>query len=160
MTTDGADDAEHEQRGDQNAQGDHRRRLPLRFDVPAAPAGSRLVGARLAVRTTGDSFAGSAAAHAVTTAGGGWTETGLTWNNRVPLGAELGAFPAGSTPNATVGADLDVAALAASGSGVLDLGVTSTSSDNLWFLTRMPSPKIIAESFAVISARASNKDAA
>ena len=108
----------------------------LKFTVPDAPAGGQLISAKLIVRTTSDSFAGSADAHSVTLSPTDWTETGLTWQNKPPLSDQLGSLPGATSPNATVTAVLDAAKVNAKGAGALGVAITSTSSDNLWFWSR------------------------
>lgn len=54
----------------------------IRVDLPAAPAGAQLTGARLLVRTSNDSSAGSADTHQVHVGGNDWDEATITWNNR------------------------------------------------------------------------------
>jgi hypothetical protein len=108
----------------------------LRFAVPTAPTGGTLVGATLKVRTTTDTFAGSVDPHQVTTTTAGWTEMGLTWNNKSALGSTVGEFPANTVVNAPTQATIDPDAFAGSSGDTISLGVTSTSADNLWFWSR------------------------
>jgi large repetitive protein len=108
----------------------------LKFSLPAAPAGTTLVGARLSVTTTSDSFAGSADAHLVSLSTNGWTESGLTWKNRPAVGSKLGTITGASKPSTSYSSVLTPAAFVAAGSGQLTVSVTSASSDNLWFLSR------------------------
>ena len=58
----------------------------LKFDLPAAPPGTSLVGVSVGLRTSGDPTAGSVDDFDVFVTGGGWNESGVTWSNR-PTGA-------------------------------------------------------------------------
>jgi large repetitive protein len=109
----------------------------LRFALPAAPAGTVLTGASLQIRTTADSFAGSAEAHQVTLAGNTWDEGTLNWNNRPALtGGTIGTFAAGTNPSSVYSTAIDVAALTDAVGGQVTLGVTNNGIDNLWFWSR------------------------
>ena len=102
----------------------------LKFTLPAAPAGTTLVGASLSVKTTTDTFAGSVDSHSVSIAPNTWAESTLTWNNRPVIGSSIGSFAANTLPNTRYNAILDPSGLAA---GSVTLAVNSTSTDNLWF---------------------------
>jgi fibronectin type 3 domain-containing protein len=102
----------------------------LKFSLPAAPAGTTLVGATLSVRTTTDTFAGSVDSHVVSTAPNSWTETVLNWTNRPAIGPSIGSFAPPMLPNTRYSAILDASALTP---GTVTLTVSSTSTDNLWF---------------------------
>ncbi len=108
----------------------------LRFTLPKAPTGSRLVKAGLTIHTTTESFAGSAGKHQIKKTANSWTEKDLTWKKRPALSTTIGQFSTKSKANASTTAVLDTATLAASGGKTISFGVTSKSSDNLWFWSR------------------------
>lgn len=58
------------------------RRALLRFAVPPAPVGTRLVSATVTVRTTKASDAGSEQPSPIVIPGGAWSELGTSWRNR------------------------------------------------------------------------------
>lgn len=65
----------------------------LRFNLPAAPAGTVLKSATLSVKTSTMSGAGTADTVSVLPVTGSWTEAGTTYNNRPALGGPaLGSF--------------------------------------------------------------------
>jgi hypothetical protein len=116
----------------------------LKFTLPAAPAGTSLVGATLSVRTTTDAAAGSADSHVVSLSSAvGWTETGLTWANRPAVGSSVGSFAPPTVPDARYNAILNAASVAAL-AGPVTLAVNSTSTDSFQFWSR---------NFATTSAR-------
>lgn len=110
----------------------------LRFVLPAAPTGKTLTSATLQIRTTTDSFAGSAEAHTVTMADDSWIESGagsLTWNSRPALssGSPLGALTGGTVPNTVYPTALDVSALQPLLGTQSTLAVSNAGTDSLWF---------------------------
>ncbi|MDQ3343393.1 MAG: DNRLRE domain-containing protein, partial [Actinomycetota bacterium] len=106
----------------------------LRYTIPAAPAGKTLRSAALQIRTTTESFAGSANAHAVMVAGNSWTETGLTWNVRPAVTTQVvGTIAAGTAPNAAYSTPLNAAILQSFAGSSRTFAVTSTGTDNLYF---------------------------
>jgi hypothetical protein len=108
----------------------------LRFNLPAAPAGKTLLGATLKVRTTDAAGAGSASAHTVKVAGNGWTEAGLTWNNRPAVtGATLGSLT-GAKSDTAYSTGLSATALRPSLGKQVTIAVTGTGTDGLWFWSR------------------------
>ncbi|MEW2139356.1 DNRLRE domain-containing protein [Streptomyces sp. NPDC005409] len=105
----------------------------LRFDLPAAPAGTVLKSAVLGVKTSTMSGAGTTDTVSVVPVAGPWSEGGTTYNNRPALGGPaLGAFagiPDGSAVHTT---GLTTATVAAALGGSYGLALTSTGTDALW----------------------------
>ncbi|MGW6411774.1 DNRLRE domain-containing protein [Streptomyces vinaceus] len=105
----------------------------LRFNLPAAPAGTVLKSASLSVKTSTMSGAGTADTVSVVPVTGAWTEAGTTYNNRPATGAvALGSFagvPDGSAVHTT---GLDTAALAGALGTSYGLALTSPGTDALW----------------------------
>ncbi len=108
----------------------------LKFTLPQAPAGSKLVEAALTVHTTTESFAGSSGKHQVKATTNSWTERDLTWKKRPALGSTVGQFTTKSAADALTSAAVNTTALATSAGKTVSFGVTSKSSDNLWFWSR------------------------
>ena len=109
----------------------------LRFAAPPAPAGRRLVGAVLRLRTTADAIAGSADAHALTTTTAPWTESTLTWGSRPAAdGPHLGTVVGATTPGTVVETPLDLDALAPVLSGEASVVMTSGGTDSLYVWSR------------------------
>ncbi len=107
----------------------------LRFEIPAAPEGKEVSSAVLRVRTTNDSFAGSAEMHTVQLTSGSWSEDGVTWSNRPELADDdvLGAFAPGSQPGTVVDAVLTAAEFDRLTGEEAGLAVTGSDGDSLWF---------------------------
>ncbi|MFD3324314.1 DNRLRE domain-containing protein [Streptomyces sp. NPDC058701] len=105
----------------------------LRFDLPAAPAGTVLKSAVLGVKTSTMGCAGTTDTVSVVPVTGAWTETGTTYTNRPALGGTaLGTFagvPDGSAVHSTGLNTSTVAAALGTGYG---LALTSTGTDALW----------------------------
>ncbi|AWZ07038.1 MULTISPECIES: DNRLRE domain-containing protein [unclassified Streptomyces] len=105
----------------------------LRFNLPAAPAGTVLKSAALGVKTSTMSGAGTADTVSVLPITGSWTEAGTTYANRPALGGPaLGSFagiPDGSAVHTT---GLDTAAVAGALGGAYGLALSSTGTDALW----------------------------
>ncbi|WP_354392264.1 LamG-like jellyroll fold domain-containing protein [Streptomyces atratus] len=105
----------------------------LRFDLPAAPAGTVLKSARLAVKTTTLSSAGSTDDFAVRPVTGSWTEAGTTYTSRPAVSSTSVGTLSGATELSTVySATLDTSALSPALGGSYDLALTSTGTDALW----------------------------
>lgn len=106
----------------------------LRF-LPGAqvPEGMTLRSATLRLYTTTESIAGSVDQHTIHPVTGSWTEAAATWNTRSALATTLLGAVAPTTVNTAYTVDLDPAALASMLAGPVDLGVTSTGTDNAWF---------------------------
>lgn len=90
----------------------------------------------LRLRTTTSTSSGSAGAHTVRLAGGGWTETGLTFANRPALAAVLGTLPARSTADTTYDVVLSASQVAGLLGGELSIGIDTTSSDGLQVVSK------------------------
>ncbi|MFG2983478.1 DNRLRE domain-containing protein [Streptomyces sp. NPDC048258] len=105
----------------------------LRFNLPAAPAGTVLKSATLSVKTSTMSGAGTADTVSVVPVTGSWTEGGTTYNNRPGLGGPaLGAFagvPDGSAVHTTA---LNTQTLAAALGTGYSLALSSGGTDALW----------------------------
>lgn len=105
----------------------------LRFPLPAAPAGTVLKNARLSVKTTTMTGAGSVDSQSVVPVTGAWTEAGLTYNDRPALGPEpIGTLSGATDGSAVYSASLDTSAVAAALGGSYSLALTSTGTDPLW----------------------------
>ncbi len=100
----------------------------LRFQP--AGIGGRVLSAKLRLTATAD---GTTDGPALYSAGGAWTETGLTWANRPARGttsvADAGAIPAGTV------AEYDVHTLV-SGNGTINLALANVVKDNVDFASR------------------------
>jgi fibronectin type 3 domain-containing protein len=104
----------------------------LKFALPAAPAGTHLVGATLTVRTTTDPIAGSVDISTVAIVTGAWTESTVTWATRpTGVGATLGTISGATAINTVYVATLDPSQLAALLGSTAAFSITSTGSDNL-----------------------------
>ncbi|MFB6807688.1 DNRLRE domain-containing protein [Streptomyces sp. NPDC056387] len=105
----------------------------LRFNLPAAPAGTVLKSAALSVKTSTMSGAGTADTVSVVPVTGTWTEAGTTYDNRPATGTPaLGSFagvPDGSAVHTT---GLNTAALAGALGTGYSLALTSPGTDALW----------------------------
>ncbi|MEU9300884.1 DNRLRE domain-containing protein [Streptomyces sp. NPDC048269] len=105
----------------------------LRFNLPAAPAGTVLKSATLSVKTSTMSGAGTADTVSVVPVTGSWTEGGTTYSNRPALGGPaLGAFagiPDGSAVHTTA---LNAPTLAAALGSGYSIALTSAGTDALW----------------------------
>ncbi|MFK4145186.1 DNRLRE domain-containing protein [Streptomyces sp. NPDC004065] len=105
----------------------------LRFDLPSAPAGTVLKSARLAVKTTTLSSAGSTDDVSVRPVTGSWTETGTTYTSRPSLSSSvIGTLGGATDVSAVYSASLDTAALSPALGGSYDLALTSAGTDALW----------------------------
>ncbi|MGR4879639.1 DNRLRE domain-containing protein [Streptomyces sp. LARHCF249] len=105
----------------------------LRFHLPAAPAGTVLKSARLSVKTSTMSGAGTADTVSVVPVTGSWTEGGTTYNNRPALGGPaLGSFAGIPDGSAVHTAGLNTQAVAAALGGGYSLALSSGGTDALW----------------------------
>ncbi|MFI5827941.1 DNRLRE domain-containing protein [Streptomyces sp. NPDC051578] len=105
----------------------------LRFDLPAAPAGTVLKSATLSVKTSTMSGAGTTDTVSVVPVTGAWTEGGTTYDNRPGLGGPaLGSFPGVPDGSAVHTAALDTATVASALGSAYGLALTSTGTDALW----------------------------
>lgn len=107
----------------------------LKFDLPAAPAGTRLSGAELRVRTSNDSTAASTGTQSLRLLSGAWTESSVTWATRpTGKGSLVGTFTGATATSTAYTAELDPASLAALGGKEVSLVMENDSTDNvrLW----------------------------
>ncbi|HEY9369456.1 LamG-like jellyroll fold domain-containing protein [Streptomyces sp.] len=105
----------------------------LRFTLPSAPAGTVLKSARLAVKTSTTTGAGSADSQSIVPVTGAWTDTALTYNNRPALGTgTLGTLTGATDGSAVYSAALSTSALSAALGGSYSMALTSTGTDPLW----------------------------
>lgn len=85
----------------------------LKFAIPATPAGMKISGASLAVRTTTEPAAGSAGSQTLSVLLGDWSEGTVTWNSRpTTYGATLGTLTGATAPNTSYTITIDPAGLA------------------------------------------------
>ncbi|MET9603670.1 DNRLRE domain-containing protein [Streptomyces sp. NPDC006512] len=105
----------------------------LRFDLPAAPAGTVLKSATLSVKTSTMGGAGTTDTVSVVPVTGAWTEDGTTYNNRPGLGSPaLGSFPGIPDGSAVHTAGLNTATVAGALGGAYGLALTGSGTDALW----------------------------
>ncbi|MCX5195137.1 DNRLRE domain-containing protein [Streptomyces sp. NBC_00249] len=105
----------------------------LRFDLPAAPAGTVLKSAALSVKTSTMGGAGTTDTVSVVPVTGAWTEGGTTYNNRPAPGAPaLGSFPGIPDGSAVHTAGLNTATVAGALGSSWSLALTSPGTDALW----------------------------
>lgn len=105
----------------------------LRFNLPAAPAGTVLKSATLSVKTSTMSGAGTADTISVVPVTGSWTEGGTTYNNRPALGGPaLGSFAGIPDGSAVHTAGLTTQTVAAALGGDYSLALSSAGTDALW----------------------------
>ncbi|MFU8946826.1 LamG-like jellyroll fold domain-containing protein [Mycetocola zhadangensis] len=104
----------------------------LKFPLPAAPAGTTLTGASLAVRTSTDPAAGSTDTHTFSLSESSWGESTITWSNR-PTGAgtTLGTLSGATATNTPYASVLSPSALANLAGQTVSLRLTSVGGDNL-----------------------------
>lgn len=109
----------------------------LRFDLPPAPAGTVLKSARLAVKTTTLSSAGSTDDISVLPVTGDWTEAGTTFATRPAVSQTvLGTLSGAGDVSTLYSAALDTSALSPALGGTYDMALTSTGTDALWLWSR------------------------
>ncbi|MDP9417051.1 MAG: DNRLRE domain-containing protein, partial [Actinomycetota bacterium] len=109
----------------------------IRFNIPGTPSGKTLKKAVLRLRMTSEPFAGSAASHHVMLGWNSWSETTLTWNNRVSTGSTtLGQIAGGTTPNSVRDTALNVATVQGLAGTQKTFAVRTDSTDSLWFWSR------------------------
>ncbi|TLQ47195.1 CBM96 family carbohydrate-binding protein [Streptomyces marianii] len=105
----------------------------LRFDLPAAPAGTVLKSARLTVKTTTLSSAGSTDEVSVRPFTGSWTESGTTYASKPAVsGTAIGTLTGMTELSSLYSTALDTGALSPALGGSYDLALTSTGTDALW----------------------------
>lgn len=106
----------------------------LRFAIPEAPGGLEVKSARLKIRTTAETFAGTLDDHTLKVADDTWTESAVTWNNRPAVsGPLLGTLTGATAPLTSYSVDLDTAEIQALLNGTHTFAMTSTGTDNVWF---------------------------
>ncbi|MFG2639772.1 DNRLRE domain-containing protein [Streptomyces sp. NPDC048370] len=105
----------------------------LRFPLPAAPAGKVLKSARLAVKTTTMTGAGSTDSVSVVPVTGTWAEDTVTYNNRPALGSgPIGSLQGAVDGSTVYSATLNTSAVSAALGGSYSLALTSAGTDPLW----------------------------
>jgi len=108
----------------------------MRIALPQAPAGTRLTGAILRVRTSTDPTATSAESHQFHLVSGSWTEAAVTWNNRptTVVSGLLGNLSSAPALNTSYTAALDASALSGALGTSVTMRMTGTGGDNvrLW----------------------------
>ena len=109
----------------------------LKFDIPAVPTGTTLSSATLTLRTTTSASAGSVDPYDLVWADNGWNETSTLYASRPALSSTVvGTLAGGSQPSTTYGVTLSPSAFAGTFGSTRSIGVTSTSTDNIWFWSR------------------------
>ena len=103
----------------------------LRFNLPTAPSGRRLIGATLKVRTTSDWYAGSPSAYAVKLSGDSWSEAGLTWTNRPAVSNSVGSLTA-TARSTTYSSSLSADSLAGLLGQQITLSVSGSAVDGIY----------------------------
>ncbi|MFF1559574.1 LamG-like jellyroll fold domain-containing protein [Streptomyces sp. NPDC058279] len=106
----------------------------LRFNVPAAPAGTVLKAASLQVKTTTQTGAGTADTVSVVPVTGTWSAAGTTFNTKPTLGTTpLGSLAGVPDGSAIQNVELDTTAVSAVlGTNGYSMALTSTGTDPLW----------------------------
>ncbi|MFI5865132.1 DNRLRE domain-containing protein [Streptomyces sp. NPDC051546] len=105
----------------------------LRFNLPAAPAGTVLKSATLSVKTSTMSGAGTTDTVSVLPVTGSWTEAGTTYANRPALGGPaLGSFAGVPDGSAVQTTGLDKATVAGALGSAYSLALSSGGTDALW----------------------------
>ncbi|WP_370647276.1 LamG-like jellyroll fold domain-containing protein [Arthrobacter sp. zg-Y1116] len=100
------------------------------------PDGMRLQSATLRLYTTTESIAGSVDQHTIHSVTGSWSEAATSWNTRPALASTLLGSIAPTAVNSAYTINLDPEAVSALLAGPVNLGITSTGTDNAWFYTR------------------------
>ena len=100
------------------------------------PDGMQLKSATLRLYTTTESFAASLDQHTIHAVNGAWSEKTATWNTRPALAGGLLGSIAPTALNTGYTVELDQEGISAMLTGSVDLGITSTGTDNAWFYTR------------------------
>ncbi|MFZ3500477.1 DUF7594 domain-containing protein [Streptomyces sp. 5.8] len=105
----------------------------LRFDIPAAPAGTVLKSASLQIKTTTATSAGTTDTVSVVPVTGTWSGAGTTFNSKPTLGSTpLGSFAGVPDGSAVQSTSLDTTALSAVLGSSYSLALTSTGTNPLW----------------------------
>lgn len=104
----------------------------LKFNIPAAPAGTVLSSATIRLRTSGDPTAGSVDTHTLKTVTGPWTESTVNWNNRpTGPGATLGTVTGATATNTAYAVVLNAAELSGLAGSTQSFALLSDGLDNL-----------------------------
>ncbi|GAA2121103.1 DUF7594 domain-containing protein [Streptomyces synnematoformans] len=117
----------------------------LRFSLPQAPSGMTLKSAKLTLRTTGDSSAGTTDTVSVQPVTGSWSESEVTYASRPELSSTvLGEFTGATELNTDYTAPLSAAELTGSLGDTVDVALTSDGTDAWWVRARETSydPKL------------------
>lgn len=105
----------------------------LRFQLPAAPAGTRLAGAALEVRTDSSAAAGSTDPVRIRPITGTWSASSVTYATKPSLGPQpLGTLTPPTTPSTGASVQLDAAAIGAALGGEYSMALTAEGTDALW----------------------------
>ncbi|MFI5826834.1 LamG-like jellyroll fold domain-containing protein [Streptomyces sp. NPDC051578] len=105
----------------------------LRFNLPAAPAGTVLKAASLQVKTTTQTGAGTADTVTVVPVTGTWSAAGTTFNTKPTLGTTpLGSLAGAPDGSAIQNVELDTTAVSAVLGTGYSMALTSTGTDPLW----------------------------
>ncbi|MFI9060949.1 LamG-like jellyroll fold domain-containing protein [Streptomyces sp. NPDC053429] len=105
----------------------------LRFNLPAAPAGTVLKAASLQVKTTTQTGAGTADTVSVVPVTGTWSAAGTTFNTKPTLGTTpLGSLAGAPDGSAIQNVELDTTAVSAVLGTGYSMALTSTGTDPLW----------------------------
>ncbi|MEU7063175.1 LamG-like jellyroll fold domain-containing protein [Streptomyces sp. NPDC046161] len=105
----------------------------LRFNLPAAPAGTVLKAASLQVKTTTQAGAGTADTVSVVPVTGTWSAAGTTFNTKPTLGTTpLGSLAGAPDGSAIQNVALDTTAVSAVLGTGYSMALTSTGTDPLW----------------------------
>ncbi|GHB48844.1 hypothetical protein GCM10010347_18410 [Streptomyces cirratus] len=105
----------------------------LRFNLPAAPAGTVLKSASLQVKTTTQTGAGTADTVSVVPVTGTWSAAGTTFNTKPTLGTTpLGSIAGVPDGSAVQSVELDTTAVSSVLGTGYSMALTSTGTDPLW----------------------------
>jgi Glycosyl hydrolase family 71 len=109
----------------------------LRFNVPATPAGKKLVSAALQIHTTTAKASVTGSASNVYLAGNTWQESSLTWKAKPAVTTQLlGALSKAPTVDTTYAISLNVATMATLAGTQRTFAITGSSADSLLFRSR------------------------
>jgi Fibronectin type 3 domain-containing protein len=104
----------------------------LKFAIPAAPTGTYLSGATLAVRTSTDPTAGSTSTHNLNIVTGTWDQGTVTWNTRpTAFGDLLGTITGATATNTPYTSTLSAASLQGLVGTTVSIALTTAGTDNL-----------------------------
>jgi glycosyl hydrolase family 71 len=110
----------------------------LRFNLPATPAGKKLVGAALRIHTTTNKGSVTGAATNVFLADNVWQEKTLSWKAKPAVtGAPLGTLAKAPAVNTTYRIPLNATTLGSLAGTQRTFAITGTSADSLLFRSRL-----------------------